>query len=112
MKTVLNIQSHEQVALLMTWILSERGFQVVDAREATLMQAEDGIPHVIIINSDMKLPEKRACVAALRLIAPQAGIVDLSHDVEAGDYDSGADQYLSKPFLGDDLIARVIAACA
>ena len=107
---ILNIQGDPQVAHLMEWILSEEGFEVIN------VSAPDGVDHqypdVIIINTNMTLPEKRACIEALRRLAPAARIVDLAFDAETPPYHSGANVYLQKPFSADDLIARVRMAGA
>jgi DNA-binding response OmpR family regulator len=110
MTTVLNIQAHEQTMLLMHWILSEDGFNVIDAlgaRPATL--ALPHRPNVVVINTEMETTEKRACIHALRELVPGVSILDLGVDAELDTYDTGADQYLNKPFSGHDLIARVRA---
>ena len=110
MTTVLNIQADEQTLRLMDWILSEEGFIVVNALgapPATLAHLHR--PDVIIVNSDMSQDEKRACIVALHGLVPNVGVLDLGIAAELGTYDTGADQYLNKPFSADDLIARVRA---
>ena len=103
---ILNIQGDRQVAHLMDWILSGEGFEVINVREAD-GAVDHNYPDVIIINTNMTLPEKRACIDALRRLAPSAGIIDLSFGAETPPYDTGANGYLQKPFSADDLIARV-----
>lgn len=110
MITVLNIQVDEQVLRLMDWILTEEGFTVVNALgapPATL--AHPHRPDVIIVNTNMNVDEKRACIVALHGLVPGVGVLDLSIGAELDTYDTGADQYLDKPFSADDLIARVRA---
>ena len=56
----MNIQGDEQTARLMDWILSEDGFEVINVKEPT--GATGGPrPDVIIVNTSMAMPEKRAC---------------------------------------------------
>ena len=110
MTTVLNIQAHEQTMLLMHWILSEDGFNVVDALGASPATME--LPHrpdVVVINTEMDTSEKRVCIAVLRELVPGVSILDLGINAELDSYDTGADHYLNKPFSGHDLIARVRA---
>lgn len=110
MTTVLNIQAHEQTMLLVHWILSEDGFNVVDALGAP--PATLALPHqpdVVVINTEMDASEKRVSIVALRELLPGVSILDLGIDAELDSYDTGADQYLNRPFSGHDLIARVRA---
>ena len=112
MTTLLNIQMDEQTMRLMDWILSAEGYTVVNARDAApATLAQDHQPDVIIVNTAMELDEKRACIVALRALVPWVCVLDLGVDVERDAYDTGADQYLNRPFSADDLIARV-RACA
>ena len=108
MTTLLNIQVDEQTMRLMDWILSEEGYTVVnalDAPPATL--AHEHLPDIIIINTNMEPAEKRACIVALRGLNPGVSVLDLGVGVERQSYDTGADQYLDRPFSASDLIARV-----
>jgi DNA-binding response OmpR family regulator len=108
--TVLNIQADKQTMLLMHWILSEDGFVVVDALGAQpAMLGLRQRPDVVVINTDIDVREKRACIVALRRLVPGVCILDLGVNAELGSHDTGADQYLNKPFSGHDLIARVRA---
>ena len=106
MKTVINIQADEQVNRLMTWILEERGYEVINVHQPGDL-AGPAAPDLIIINTNLSAGEKRACIEALRAIAPAVRIIDLSVGAEHPDYDTGADLYLSKPFDGDDLVSLV-----
>jgi DNA-binding response OmpR family regulator len=111
MKTILNIQADEQVSYLMTWILSNSGFKVINVRAPS--EAPDRTsPDVIIINTNMAVNEKRTCIAALRALVPNVHVIDLGTDAEDPSYETGADVYLAKPFSGDDLLARVRQAFA
>ena len=73
----------------MTWILTEEGFDV------------------IIVNTQLSLPEKRVCIEALRALVPGVQVLDLAVGAETPPYDTGANAYLAKPFHAMDLIARV-----
>jgi DNA-binding response OmpR family regulator len=110
MITVLNIQADEQILRLMDWILTEEGFTVVNALgspPATLTHPHR--PDVIIVNTNMSQDEKRVCIVALHGLVPDVGVIDMSIGAESSAYDTGADEYLNKPFSADDLLARVRA---
>ncbi len=112
MTTVLNIQADEQILRLTDWILTEEGFTVVNALGAPPATfAHPHRPDVIIVNTNMSQDEKRVCIVALHGLVPDVGIVDLSIGAESDAYETGAEQYLNKPFCAEDLIARV-RACA
>ena len=110
--TVLNIQADEGIMRIMERILTGAGFTVVNALGAPPATFEHPHrPDVVIVNTNMSQEEKRACIVALHGLLPDVLVLDLSIDAERGDYDTGADQYLNKPFSAEDLIARV-RACA
>ncbi|MDP9236139.1 MAG: hypothetical protein M3P30_01845 [Chloroflexota bacterium] len=112
MTTVLNIQADEPTMRMMDWILSEAGFNVVNALGAPPATfAHPHRPDIVIVNTNMSQDEKRACILALHGILPDVFVLDLSIGAEFDAYDTGADQYLNKSFSADDLIARV-RACA
>ncbi len=108
MTTILNIQNDEQTLHRMSWILEGEGYDVVNATEPGGTH-DHPTPDVIIINTNMSVPEKRACIQALRALAPGIGVIDLSAGAELPSHDTGADSYLNKPFHADDLVARVRA---
>jgi DNA-binding response OmpR family regulator len=112
MTTVLNIQADKSTMRMMDWLLSEAGFKVVNAIDAPPANfADPHGPDVVIVNTNMRQDEKCACILALRGLLPDVSILDLSIGAELSTYDTGADEYLNKPFSADDLIARV-RACA
>ena len=96
--------------LLTHWVLSEDGFVVFD----TLGPRPSNVdlpkrPDVVVMNTDADVLEKRACIASLRALVPGVSVLDLGIDAELEAHDTGADQYLNRPFTGHDLIARVRA---
>ena len=106
MTNVLNIQGDEQVSRLMSWILTEDGFDVINVRDPEAASAHVR-PDVIIVNTNMTVLEKCACIDALRALVPGVGIIDLGVGAELPQYDTGANAYLNKPFNAADLIERV-----
>ena len=92
---ILNIQGDEPTMRVMTWILEEAGYQVFNASgpyEATCYI----IPDLIVINTNMPVHEKRACVQALRMLVPSVRIIDLAIDASEVAHDTGADAYLAE----------------
>ena len=102
----MNIQGDEQTARLMDWILSEDGFEVINVKDPGAATTGPR-PDVIIVNTSMAMPEKRACIEALRALVPGVGVIDLSVGAETPPYNTGADAYLAKPFDAVDRLARV-----
>src|SRR4029079_15623091 len=100
------IQADAQLAKLMQFVLTTGGLEVINVSEADPDVVHQQ-PDIIVINTNLGLPEKRACIDALRAIAPRVSIVDLSLGADSPAYDSGADGYLGKPFEAQDLIDRV-----
>jgi DNA-binding response OmpR family regulator len=103
---ILNIQGDEPTMRVMTWILEEAGHQVFNAsgpHEATRYI----IPDLIVINTNMPVHEKRACVQALRMLVPSVRIIDLAIDASEVAHDTGADAYLDKPFSAESLLEQV-----
>lgn len=90
----------------MWWILSESGFAVINVRDPNAADLHMR-PDVIIVNTSIAIPEKRACVDALRALVPGVGILDVSAGAESAGHDTGANAYLNKPFDASDLIERV-----
>ena len=106
--TVLNIQRDEQTLLLAHWILSEDGFEVIDALAAAPVITKLR-PDIVILNTDLDDAEKRACIAALRRLVPGVSVLDVGADAQLDMHDTGADRYLNTPFSGHDLIMSVRA---
>jgi DNA-binding response OmpR family regulator len=107
----LNIQGDRQLLWLTSWILDSVGYDVIDT-DAIPQEVDRPLPDIILINTSMLQLEKRACIVALRSLVPGVGILDLAVDAEELSYDTGADQYLGKPFRTQDLLDRVHALVA
>lgn len=103
---ILNIQGDEQLSGLMEWVLKGDGFEVLHAREPDAT-AGHPLPDIILVNTNMEIPEKRVCIDALRSLVPGVRIIDIGIGAEAPGYDTGANAYLGKPFDAVDLVARV-----
>lgn len=106
MTKILNIQGDEPVMRQMTWILEEEGFEVINARQTDGTDIH-GVPDIIVINTNIVADEKRACIKALRVLVPHVHILDLAEHAEAASRDTGADQYLDKPFSAEALVAKI-----
>jgi DNA-binding response OmpR family regulator len=108
MSTILNIQRDEALMAQMSAVLRGEGHYVIDSIEARTPRAP-GVerPTIVVMNTDIALDEKRACIVALRILLPGVGIIDMSAGAEEESYDTGADGYLGKPLQPGQLIARV-----
>ena len=114
--TIVVVEDDQNIADLVELYLREEGFQVVQARdgEAGLRAVRDQRPRLVILDVGLpgdvdglavcrKLRADRKATPILMLTAREA-----VEDRVAG-LDTGADDYLTKPFAFTELIARVRA---
>jgi two-component system, OmpR family, KDP operon response regulator KdpE len=115
MTTVLVVDDEPQIARTLRINLTARGYQVITAHDgaAALRAAAETKPDVVIL--DLGLPD----IDGVTVIDGLRGwtsvpIIVLSARGESGDkvhaLDAGADDYVTKPFGMDELLARLRAA--
>lgn len=113
--TILVVEDRREVLDVLHRTLSDNGYEVITATDGDLALevALDRLPDLIIL--DIGLPKKNGFAVAreLRARAFTNPILiltarDTIQDTVAG-LDAGADDYLSKPFDYDELLARVRA---
>lgn len=114
---VLVIEDEEPIAQLIKYNLEKEGYRVSVAGdgEEALLQAEEGKPDLVLL--DWMLPKLAGIEVCRRLRNARASrntpIVMLTARGEEGDrirgLDTGADDYIVKPFLMSELLARVRA---
>lgn len=113
--TILVIEDRREVLEVLQRTLSDNGYQVLTAADgdAGLQLALDGQPDLVIL--DIGLPKRNGLSVAreLRSRAYTAPVLMLTARDTVNDkvqgFDAGADDYLSKPFDYDELLARVRA---
>lgn len=114
---VLLVEDEEPIAQLLKYNLEKEGYRVsvaTDGEEALLM-AEEGRPDLVML--DWMLPKLAGIEVCRRLRSARSSrntpIVMLTARGEEGDrirgLDTGADDYVVKPFLMSELLARVRA---
>jgi two-component system, OmpR family, KDP operon response regulator KdpE len=112
---VLVVDDEPQIVRALRINLSARGYSVLTAQDGAgaLKAAAEGKPDVVVL--DLGLPD----VDGTEVIAGLRGwtsvpIIVLSARVDSGDkveaLDAGADDYVTKPFGMDELLARLRAA--
>ncbi|QQQ75235.1 response regulator [Saccharothrix sp. 6-C] len=115
MTKVLVVDDEPQIVRALRINLSARGYSVLTAHDGTaaLKAAAEGRPDVVVL--DLGLPD----VDGAEVIAGLRGwttvpIIVLSARVDSADkvqaLDAGADDYVTKPFGMDELLARLRAA--
>lgn len=107
MCTVLIIEEDAPTVRLLAWALRETdGYEVLSADGlANAASAVAATPDYILVNTHMRLPDKREYIASLRYLVPDVSVIDLRSSGE-DDGDSGADAYISPPYL-DSLVATL-----
>lgn len=110
MPSVLLIEAETPLMQQMAWILLEEGYEMSKVAHAS--DAPDKVveyqPDVIIVNNDMPDQQKLACINELRVMVPNARILDLhsaGHPLQK--LHVGADEYLHLPFDADSLVEKV-----
>jgi len=113
--TILVVEDNPELVALLQRVLSEQGYSVRSSRdgEAGLASALSNEPDLMIL--DVGLPGRNGfeVVRAIRERGIQAPTLMLTARADVSDrvagLNSGADDYLTKPFDTDELVARVRA---
>ncbi|MEU4762726.1 response regulator [Actinosynnema sp. NPDC023794] len=115
MTKVLVVDDEPQIVRALRINLSARGYSVLTAHDGTtaLKAAAEGKPDVVVLDLGLPDVDGTEVIAGLRgwttvPIIVLSARVDSADKVEA--LDAGADDYVTKPFGMDELLARLRAA--
>ncbi|HET7735700.1 MAG TPA: response regulator [Nocardioidaceae bacterium] len=118
MTRVLVVEDDEDIRDLVAMLLSNRGYDVLTRGDAAdvLTLARTGAFDVLLM--DVSLPGRDG-LDTTRLMRAEPAIAELpvllmtartrQEDIDRG-YAAGADDYVVKPFISDDLVSRLEAA--
>ena len=112
---ILFVDDEPQIRRVMRMALSKTGYEVIDARsgEEALSNLRSELPHLVLL--DLNLPDLSGFETCRMMRAnSDVPIIILSVRNSEKDkiqaLDAGADDYVTKPFSIDELLARIRAA--
>jgi DNA-binding response OmpR family regulator len=113
--TILVVEDNTSLVELLRQVLGEQGYEVRSARdgESGLASAQEHEPDLVILDIGLPRRDGFEVVRELRRSGVEAPTLILSARAGVADrvtgLDLGADDYLTKPFDADELVARVRA---
>ena len=112
---ILIVEDEPRIASLLEEGLQAEGYATVVARDGEEGIARGADPEVELVILDVMLPklDGYGVLAALRRQRPEVPVIMLTArgdtDSKVGGLDAGADDYLTKPFAFEELLARLRA---
>ena len=115
---ILVVEDESALVTLLRYNLEREGFRVAEARdgEEAMLQIAEQMPDLVILDWMLPLLSGLEVCRQMRRMAETRGvpIIMLTARGEEGDklrgLDSGADDYVTKPFSPSELVARIRAA--
>ena len=111
---ILVVDDEQQIRTLLKVILARAGYGVVEAASARAALAAAAIDKPDLVLLDLGLPDRDGLELVERLKAGSARVIVVSArdetEQKVAALDLGADDYVTKPFDSDELLARVRAA--
>ena len=114
--TILVVDDDQPVRLVLNALLETEGFGVLEAADAKscLRLTYENRPDLVLLDIMMPGRDGRDVCRLLRDISPELPIIMLTalsdEQEKVGRFQDGADDYITKPFHNDELIARIRAA--
>jgi two-component system, OmpR family, KDP operon response regulator KdpE len=113
--SILVVEDEAPLRLALRTSLRARGFEVLEASsgEEALVMAADRQPDVVLLDLGLPGIDGMEALARLRSFSTASVIVLTVRDHQAdkvGALDAGADDYVTKPFDTEELLARIRAA--
>lgn len=116
MSTILVVEDDEAVRRFLRTVLAGQGHAVVEETTVAggIEQLAKAQPDVVLLDLGLPDGDGMRVLAAMPAAEPRVPVIVLSARGQEGDkviaLDSGADDYLTKPFGMDELLARMRAA--
>jgi two-component system KDP operon response regulator KdpE len=111
---ILVVDDEQQIRTLLKVILARAGYRVVEAESARAALAASAIDKPDLVLLDLGLPDRDGLELVERLKEGSARVIVVSArdetEQKVAALDLGADDYVTKPFDSDELLARVRAA--
>ncbi|HEY5876382.1 MAG TPA: response regulator transcription factor [Ilumatobacteraceae bacterium] len=109
---IMVVEDEPDVRLLLRMLLEDEGYSVVEAADGEQAIARFGEAHIDLILLDVRLPKANG-FEVCRIVRQTSDVPivmltahDDSHDVVGG-LEAGADDYVTKPFVERELLARL-----
>lgn len=113
--TILVVEDDESLQAFLKDMLLEHGFNVITAGDGVeaLEQVDTYQPDITLLDLGLPTMSGESVCREMRKKYPDCNIIiltakDTAHDIVQG-LELGADDYMTKPFMADELIARIHA---
>ena len=112
---VILIEDNEEMRSLLNVLLDMEGYQVVqltgaEGQNDILRCIRDNMPHLVILDAHLPGTNSFDLIQNVRQdssIAPIQILMSSGMDLETKSYQAGADGFIIKPYMPDDLIRKI-----